>query len=148
MRRERIENFEAQCEGKADLDHKPLESAGEAVRMLISMWKNRGTLHYGNVRNNGVIPNLPDEAIVEVPVIADAAGIRAMEVGPLPQSVLGLVQARCAFFELLADAAIQKSKAITLQCLMADMNTTSIPRARECVDEMFETQAEYLPGFE
>ena len=138
----------ARCEGKADLDHKPEESAGEAVRMLLSMWNNRGTLHYGNVRNGGIIPNLPEEAVVEVPVIADAAGIRGLDVGPLPASVVGLVQARCAFFELLADAALQRSKAVTLQCLMSDMNTTSIPRARACIDELFEAQAEFLPGFE
>jgi len=145
--KERLANFRDQCEGKADLEHKPLESAGEAVRMLLSMWNDRRTLHYANVRNDGIIPNLPAKAVVEVPVIADAAGIRGMQVGSLPESVVGLVQARCAFFELLADAALQKSKAIALQCLMTDANTVSIPRARACIDEMFEVQAEFLPGF-
>ena len=30
---------------------------------------------------------------------------------------------------------------------MTDANTVSIPRARACIDEMFEVQAEFLPGF-
>lgn len=136
-----------QADGEIPIGHRAEESGEEAVRMLVSMWSNRRTLHYANVQNDGAVTNLPDEAIVEVPVIADAAGIRALQVGPLPTSVLGLVQARLAFFELLADAAIHKSKAISLQCLLADTSTTSIVRARACLDEMFAAQAEYLPGY-
>jgi alpha-galactosidase len=138
----------AQSEGKEPLGHEPEESAGEAVRMLLSMWCNRRTLHYANVQNDGLVTNLPDHAIVEIPAIADASGIRGLHVGALPDSVVGLVQARCAYYELLADAALQKSKRIALQCLMVDTLTTSIPRARACIDEMFQVQAEFLPGYE
>jgi len=38
----------------------------------------------GNVQNFGIIDNLPDEACVEVPVIASKAGLRALKVGKLP----------------------------------------------------------------
>jgi len=93
------------------------------------------------------VSNLPDYAIVEVPVIADAAGVRAMTVGALPQSIAGLVNARVAFAELLAEAAIQKSKHIALQCVMADTNTASLANARKCVAEMFKVQAQFLPGY-
>ncbi|OPX24037.1 MAG: hypothetical protein B1H04_02955 [Planctomycetales bacterium 4484_123] len=78
----------------------------------------------------------------------DAAGIRGLHVGPLPQSVVGLVQARCAYYELLAAAAVERSKRLALQCLMADPLTTSIPKAKACLEEMFQAQAEFLPGYE
>jgi len=139
--------LQKQADGEIPLGHRAEESGAEAVRMLVSMWRNQRTLHYANVQNDGVVTNLPDEAIVEVPVIADAAGVRAVQVGPLPTSVLGLVQARLAFFELLADAAIHRSRAISLQCLLADTSTTSMVRARACLDEMFAAQAEYLPAY-
>ena len=141
-------DLKAQSQGTQPLGHKPEEAAGEAVRMLLSMWENRRTLHYGNILNQGLVTNLPDEAIVEVPVIADADGIRGLKVGPLPDCVVGLVQARCAYYELLADAAINKSRHIALQCLAADPLTWSLPKARACIDEMFEVQAEFLPGYE
>ena len=64
-----------------------------------------------------------------------------------PESLRGVMQARCACYELPADAAIQRSKKIALQCLLADTNTVSIPRARACLDEMFETQAEFLQTY-
>lgn len=146
--KEQRELLSAQSRGEEPLGHQPEESGGEAVRMLISIWRNRGTLHHANIPNQGLIPNLPDEAVVEVPVIADSAGIRGLHVGPLPDSLVGLVQARCAFFELLADAAIHRSKHIALQCLMADTNTVSIPKAKACLEEMFKAQAEFLPGFQ
>lgn len=140
--------LKAQGEGKEPLGHKPEESAGEAVRMLLSIWNNGRTLHYANVQNDGLVTNLPDHAIVEIPAIADAEGVRGLHVGALPDSVVGLVQARCAYYELLADAAIQKSRKIALQCLVADPLTFSLPQARACIDEMFEVQAEFLPGYE
>jgi alpha-galactosidase/6-phospho-beta-glucosidase family protein len=146
--REQREKLKRQGEGKEPLGHKPEESGADAVQMMISMWTNRRAVYYANVENAGIVPNLPDYAIVEVPALADSAGIRGMQVGPLPASVVGLVQARVAFFELLADAALAKSKALALQCLLADTNTTSLLRARACIDEMFDTQAEFLPGYE
>ncbi|KKL92469.1 hypothetical protein LCGC14_1884370 [marine sediment metagenome] len=148
METEQRAKLKAQAEGAEPLGHEPEESAGEAIRMLQSMWYNRRTLHYANVANEGLVTNLPAEAIVEIPAIADVTGIRGLKVGPLPAGVVGLVQARCAFYELLADAGINRSKHLALQCLMADTLTTSIPRAKACIDEMFQVQAEFLPGYE
>ena len=147
MERNLRDTLRRQSLGEEPIGHKPAEGTGEAVRLLASMWHNGRTLHYANVQNDGLVPNLPAEAIVEIPAIADWAGIRGLHVGPLPDSVVGLVQARCAYYELLAEAAIRKSRRIALHCLLADPLTTSIPHARACVDEMFAVQAEFLPGF-
>ncbi|HET6430551.1 MAG TPA: hypothetical protein VFJ30_19235 [Phycisphaerae bacterium] len=139
--------LKAQSEGKEPLGHEPEEAAGEAIRMLMSIWNNGRTLHYANIANNGLVTNLPDHAVVEVPAIADANGIRGLHVGPLPESFVGLVAARCAYNELLARAAVEKSKHVALQCLVADPLTNSIPRAKACLQEMFQVQAEYLKGY-
>ncbi len=139
--------LKAQSEGKEPLGHEPEEHASEAIRILLSIWNNGRTLHYANIANNGLVTNLPDHAVVEIPAIADVNGIRGLHVGPLPESVVGLVAARCAYNELLAQAAVEKSKHVALQCLMADPLTNSIPRAKACLAEMFEAQAEFLPGY-
>ena len=145
---EQRETLRRQGQGLEPLGHKPEEAAGEAVQMLTSMWTGRRTRHYANVQNDGLVTNLPDHVIVEIPVIADAAGVRGLPAGALPDSVVGLVQARCAFYELLADAGIHRSKHIALQCLMNDNLTTSLPRAKACLEEMFEVQAQWLPGYQ
>ena len=141
-------DLKAQAEGKAPIGHEPEETAAEAVRMILSIWLNRRGLYYANLPNEGLVTNLPDEAIVEIPAIADAGGVRGMKVGALPDSVVGLMQSRCAYNELLAEAAVRESKHIALQCLVADTLTTSITKARACVDEMFAAQAEFLQGYQ
>ena len=146
--RERRQRLAAQAAGEISLGAPPAaESASEAIKPLLSIWNNSRTRHYANVQNDGSVPNMAPEAILEIPVLADASGVRALAVGNLPDSVVGYVQARTAFFELMATAAIQKSRRVALQCLLNDINTHSIVRARACVDEMFEAQREFLPGY-
>ncbi len=48
-------------------------------------------LESGIVPNRGVIPNLPADAAVEVPVMADAAGIHPISLGPLPDPIAKLL---------------------------------------------------------
>ncbi len=145
--RERLRRIHARANGLEPLGGPSEESPADAVRMMASIWHNRPARFYADVPNGGTVPNLPIESIVEVPVIADASGVRAVEVGPLPPQVAGFMQARWAYNEILADAAIQKSKALALRCLVADTNTTSISRARACVDAMFRAQREFLAGY-
>jgi alpha-galactosidase len=145
--REQRQALARQAQGAETLGHKPDESAGEAVEMLTSIWTGRRTRHHANVTNAGLIPNLPHEAIVEIPVLADSAGIRGLPVGPLPQSLVGIVAARCGYYELLADAAIHRSRHLALQCLLNDCLTTSLPRAKACVDAMFAAQAQWLEDY-
>ncbi len=118
-----------------------------AVRVIAAIENDLGEIFDVNVPNRGVVPNLPDEAIVEVPVMVDATSVRAMHVGPLPTAVAGFMQARWAYCELVADAAIQRSKHVALQALMADVNTTSISRAKKCFDAMLRAQKEYLSEY-
>ena len=139
--------LEAQAEGTEPLGHQPPEAAGEAVRILVSIWGDGRTVHYVNIPNGGLVDNLPPQAIVEIPALADASGVRGLKVGPLPDSVAGLMAARCAYYELLADAALQRSRRVALHCLMSDPLTASIPQAQACVEEMFAAQTEFLPGF-
>ncbi len=144
---EQREKLAQQASGDVPLGHQPLESGREAVRMLVSIWTGRRTRHYANIANSGLVDNLPSGTVIEAPVIADWAGIRGLHVGPLPDSVAGLVAARCAYNDLLAKAAVTRSKRVALQCLMADPLTVSIPDARACVDEMFAAQAEFLQEY-
>jgi alpha-galactosidase len=144
---EQREKLNRQAAGDGPLGHVPEESGSEAVEMITSIWTGRRTRHYANVANQGLIPNLPDNAVVEIPILADGAGIRGLQVGPIPESVAGMVNARCAYYGLLADAAIHRSKQLALQCLLNDVSTSSLARAKKCVDEMFEKQAQWLPDF-
>ena len=77
-------------------------------------------LESGIVPNRGAIPNLPDIAAVEVPVMADAAGIHPISLGPLPDPIAKLLHTQVNVQELAVEAAVRASKEIALQALLID----------------------------
>ena len=95
------------------LDHKPelLEQRGgayyseAAAALVTSLLTGDGAHHYVDVRNNGTIAGLPDEAVVEVPAHVDLAGAHPVDVAPLAPEMLGLVQAVTAYEILTIEAA-------------------------------------------
>ncbi|MBQ2726204.1 MAG: alpha-glucosidase/alpha-galactosidase [Clostridia bacterium] len=104
----------------------------------------------GNVPNTGLIPNLPDQAIVEVPVTASKHGMRPAYVGNLPRQLAALntVNAQC---ELLAvDGLMAGDREMIYHAIVNDPLTAavcSLAEIRTMTAEMFEANREYLPMF-
>ena len=104
----------------------------------------------GNVRNFGLIDNLPEGCCVEVPVVASQAGLRAMHVGPLPDqlALMNNISARCE--ELAVKGCIAGDKKMFYQAIAFDPLTSAVLSLKEIqamVDEMFEANKDYLPQF-
>ena len=104
----------------------------------------------GNVRNFGLIDNLPEGCCVEVPVVASQAGLRAMHVGPLPDqlALMNNISARCE--ELAVKGCIAGDKKMIYQAIAFDPLTSAVLSLKEIqamVDEMFEANKDYLPQF-
>ena len=106
----------------------------------------------GNVPNTGtgLISNLPDGAIVEVPVTASKHGMRAAHVGNLPRhlAALNTVNAQC---ELLAvDGLLAGDRDAVFHAILNDPLTAAVcspAEIRAMTDEMFEANREELPMF-
>ena len=63
-------------------------------RSIASLHAGTGDVQVVNVRNDGAIPNLPDDAVVEVSARVDRDGAHPLPVDPLAPEMLGLVAAR------------------------------------------------------
>ncbi len=104
----------------------------------------------GNVRNFGLIDNLPEGCCVEVPTLASPRGLSPMHVGALPPqlAVLNNISARCE--ELAVQGSLAGDpRAIYYACLF-DPLTSAVCTTREVqamVDEMFLANRDYLPQF-
>ncbi len=59
---------------------------------------------YGNVRNDGLIDNLPQGCCVEVACLVDANGIQPTKVGTLPSHLAALMQTNINVQTLLTEA--------------------------------------------
>ena len=103
--------------------------------------------HQLNLPNNGLIPNLPDDAIVEVPGMISSLGIQGLGVPPLPDGIAELCRRELALSSLVVDAVVQGDKELALQALLLDPMMNDIDRARAVLDDFLLTFADYLPQF-
>ena len=104
----------------------------------------------GNVRNTGLIENLPYGCCVEVPVYASKAGLEPLHVGPLPDHLATLVNVSARIEEMVVEAYQTGDKRKVFHAICMDPLTSavlSLAEIKEMVDEMFEKNKDYLPGF-
>lgn len=132
--------------GRTEIPDWWLMPSGErAVAVISSVLHDRKQLiESGVVHNDHVIPNLPAEAAVEVPVVADRAGVHPVSLGPLPDAVAKLMTVQVQVQQLAVQAAMQASKAIALEALLIDPVIHSATAARQLLDELWEINRPYI----
>ena len=104
----------------------------------------------GNVINHGAIPNLPADACVEIPCLADKAGIHPMMVGPLPDHLAILVNTTARMENLVVDAAMTHDRRKVYHAVCMDPLTSavcSLEEIRQMVDELFAANDEFLHDY-
>ena len=100
-----------------------------------------------NIPNDGYIPNLPQDAIVEAPAIISSMGVRGFPIGPLPDGIAALCSAQVGVQSLVVEAGVTGSRDIALQALLADPVVHSVEAAEKTLDELLALEADYLPQF-
>lgn len=132
------------------LDNRPrLTRSGEfAFPIISSTLANRHQLIEAvNIRNDGLIANVPDWAVVEVPAVAGADGIKGISVGALPAGISALVNTQVHVQDLVVEASVHGSRELALQALLADPVVQSADAAEKTLDELLRVHAPYLPQF-
>jgi len=105
---------------------------------------------HGNVRNDGSIPNLPQDAVVEVPVMVDGNGLHRVPVEPLPPQCAALNRTNINVQLLTISAARELRRERVYQAAMLDPVTSSELPPEEIIsmcDELFEAHRAYLPEY-
>lgn len=104
----------------------------------------------GNVLNKGSIPNLPFDACVEVPVVADRMGFKTTLAGELPPHIAILVNTTARMESLVVEAAMQKSKEMVYQAIYMDplcSAVCSMEEIKQMCDELFAVNEEFLGDY-
>ena len=104
----------------------------------------------GNVLNCGSIPNLPYDACVEVPVVADRMGIRTTIAGELPQHIAIMVSNTAQIENLVIEAAMKKSRDMVYRAVYMDPLASavcSLEEIKNMCDELFEINKEFLGDY-
>jgi len=103
----------------------------------------------GNVNNDGLITNLPEDCCVEVPCLVDKTGIHPCFVGDLPTQCAALNRTNINLQELAVMAALERDPHKAFQAVALDPLTSSILEPRDIkrmVDELFEAEKDWI-GF-
>ena len=104
----------------------------------------------GNVMNTGLIPNLPAEAAVEVPCMADKSGVAPTYVGNLPPQCAALNRTNINVQLLTVEAALTLKKDYIYQAALLDPHTASELSIDDIValcDDLIEAHGSWLPTY-
>jgi 6-phospho-beta-glucosidase len=137
------------------LDRKPelLEQRGgawysEAAAALIeSLHTGDGAIHVVDVRNEGAIPNLPREMVVELSARITTEGATPLPTEPLAAEMLGLVQHVKAYERLAIEAALSGDEELLFRALLANPLVPGADAAFGLRDALIEANLPYLPKF-
>ncbi len=139
--------------GPVTLEDLPLgeeEEGIEVIEIIESIVDNRSEVHIVNARNDGAIPNLPDDAVVEVLARVNAYGVMPLRAGSLPEALAAHLRHYVSVQNQMVKAALSGSRLDVLQAFLLDPLTQShldLQQTQALVEEMLAANAPYLPRF-
>jgi alpha-galactosidase len=104
----------------------------------------------GNVANKGLVTNLPADACVEVPVVANRRGFNAIHVGALPPQCAALNNVSIAVEEMAVEAALTGDPRLAYHAVCYDPLSAavlSLAEIKKMVGELLKKNQAHLPTF-
>ena len=119
-----------------------------ATQLVASLSAGDADVQVLDVRNEGALPGLADDDVVELPARIELAGPVPLPQPPLAPELLGLVQHVAAYERLAAAAAIAGDRTLVHKALLAHPLIGQVPHADELVDALLASGAEHLLQFQ
>ena len=140
---------------KHDLEDekRPLEvekSNEYAAAIIHGMVTGTNHLIYGNVRNDGLISNLPFNAAVEVPCHVDRNGVQPIRVGKVPVQLAAVMRWQINVQELTVEAALTGKREHIYHAALVDPHTAAElapDEIRALCDQLIAAHGNYLPQY-
>jgi alpha-galactosidase len=144
-------DMQAQALGEKPLDdgifHRTVGEHEQLLSILRALRHDTRELFAVNVPNRGALPNLPADAILELPAVATTTGLRPIAIPDFSDPLAAIVARKLAAIELTVEAALRGDRALFVEALLADGAVTDADVARKMMEELLEAQKAYLPGF-
>jgi 6-phospho-beta-glucosidase len=136
------------CEKPAELMERGGAYYSTAAAALIeSLWSDDGAIHVVNTRNNGAIPNLPADVVVETPSRVGKHGATPLPVEALAPAMHGLVSQVKSYELLTIQAATTGDEQAALLALLNNPLGPDASQAESVWDDIKRTNVGMLPQF-
>ena len=126
------------------------KSVEYAARIITSMVTGEEDVIYGNVANNGLIPDLPANSCVEVPCVTSLGKLTPQAVPALPLHLNRLIQTNISVQQLTVEALVTGKKEPIYHAAMLDPHTAaelSLDQIWHMVDDLLEAHEGWIPKF-
>ncbi len=116
-----------------------------AVALLQSLlWDSAPSRQVVNIRNDGILPFLPDDAVIEVSAMVGANGPIPIPVGDVPPLAAGLIAHTAAYEVLALDAARHGGRERAQRALLAHPLVGQLDKAEKLSDLLLAENNEWL----
>jgi alpha-galactosidase len=130
----------------ATIDVTPSVEYGAAIIHAVETGTPR--VVYGNVRNDGIISNLPGECVVEVPCLVDHNGVQPTQIGRIPPHLAALMQTNINVQSLTVEALLTGNREHVYHAAMFDPHTAAeldLDQIWQLVDDLLDAHGDYIP---
>jgi len=118
-----------------------------ATQLLTAHYNNLGETHIVNLRHNGAVPGWPTDWVLEMPARVGRDGVTPLPAEPLPPACFGLIAQVKSFEILTVQAAVHGDRQAAYLALLAHPLGPEVHNAQAVLDDLLETNRDYLPQF-
>ncbi|MGG0736248.1 6-phospho-alpha-glucosidase [Niallia taxi] len=115
------------------------------VDVTVSIAQNLGKRYVVMTENNGTIPNLPADAMIEVPAFITADGPKPEFVGDIPYFYKAMIEQQLASEKILVEAIIEGSYEKALQAFTLNKTLPSAKVAKAVLDDLIAANKDFWP---
>jgi alpha-galactosidase len=148
---EQIARWKQQAEEYRDADQIEVKASHEyASEIANSVVTGEPSVIYGNIRNDGFIPQLPAGCAVEVPALVDANGLQPTVVRDIPPQLVALMRSNINVQELTVQALVTENPEHIYHAAMLDPHTAAeldLDQIRELTGDLLAAHGDWLPEF-
>lgn len=119
----------------------------QLISIIDSIERDARKTFYVNLPNRGAISNLPPWAVVEMPAVASARGLTPLYLSGFPTPLASMTNRFLAGVEMTAEAALTGDRQLMLEAIMMGGYMKDEASAKKMMEELIETQKQYLPQF-
>ena len=127
-------------------DNVPGESE-QLVDIMQSLLHDRRHVYSVNMPNQGAVPGLPVDAILELPAVAGGAGFMPLHSQALPPALTNKLLAKIAAIEVTVEAALSGSVDLFVEALLTDGSVSDPDQAATLARELIQAHKAHLPQF-
>ena len=138
----------AQLHGDPNLGHTLSREYGSLI--MDAVLTNKPAQIGGNVMNNGLITNLPSDAVVEVPCLVDRNGVQGTFIGDLPTQCAAMNMTNINVQLLTIEAALTLKKDRIYQAALLDPHTAAelpVDKIIKMCDALIDAHGDMLPKY-